>query len=163
MGKKKVNPRRQIVHSIAQKNAIRNRALRHCWEIAMTVLSDKHGWGQKKLSEFWNKVNDTSALVIDNGLSLDKMVAELIRIGVEPRKFVWGQNGNVEMTRKEFEAKGWVIILYTLMRTDGLQKEALQTVWKECRDLEQSKTLGYVSDKDLIETLYDEQKVRLTL
>ena len=162
MPKSKTNPRR-IPVSPSERERIRRKALKDCWAILFTVLADKEGYGVKKLHSLWEQVNATSKRIISGETDFDTIVNSLnTQYGIEVRRVLHGAENNADSVRKTFEAKAWAIMLTALRTLDDLSEADLKRVWKEIIDAEDSRKRGYFKTSDLINTLYDEQKVRLT-
>lgn len=161
MPKAKTNPRRVPV-APAERERIRRKALKDCWAILFTVLADKEAYGVKKLRSLWEQVNDTSCDVISGKKNFDTLVNDLNKqYGIEVRRVLHGAENNADSVRKIFEAKAWAIMLTALITLDALSEADLKRIWAEILDAEDSRKRGYFKTSDLINTLYDEQKVRL--
>lgn len=162
MPKAKTNPRR-IPVSLAERERIRRKSLKDCWAILFTVLSDKEAYGVKKLHALLEQVNDTSREVITGKTDLDELVSNLNKLyGIEVRKVLHGAENNADSVRKTFEAKAWAIMLTAIKTLDNPSADDLRRIWAEILNAEDSRKRGYFKTSDLINTLYDEQKVRLT-
>lgn len=161
MSKAKTNPHR-IPVAPAGRERIRRKALKDCWAILFTVLADKEAYGVKKLHSLWEQVNDTSCDVISGKKDFDTLVNNLNKqYGIEVRRVLHGAENNADSVRKTFEAKAWAIMLTALITLDNLSADDLRRIWAEILDAEDSRKRGYFKTSDLINTLYDEQKVRL--